>query len=136
VLQVNECQPLKMVELLETRTGSLSQKKIAVLGLAFKDFTDDIRESRAIPIIQSLLVKGAIISAYDPLANEHMKALIPEISYCTDAKSALLNADGCLVVTEWPEFSDLNEEFHVMKDQIIIDGRRILRTEQAEGICW
>jgi len=136
VLQVNEHQPEKMIELLEARTGPLSQKKIAVLGLAFKDFTDDIRESRAIPIIKALLAKGALVSAYDPLANEHMKALIPKITYCTDAKSALLNADGCLVVTEWPEFSDLNEEFHVMKDQIIIDGRRILRTEQAEGICW
>jgi len=136
VLQVNKNQPLKMISLLEAKTGNLSQKKIAVLGLAFKDFTDDIRESRAITIIQSLLRKGAIVSAYDPMANENMKEIFPEIIYCTNARSALIDADGCLVVTEWPEFSDLNEEFHVMKRQIIIDGRRILQKGIAEGICW
>ena len=70
------------------------------------------------------------------MANENMKEIFPEIIYCTNARSALIDADGCLVVTEWPEFSDLNEEFHVMKRQIIIDGRRILQKGIAEGICW
>lgn len=136
VLQVNENQPCKMIELLEARVGNVSQKKIAVLGLAFKDNTDDIRESRAIPIIRSLRERGAHISAYDPLANENIKAVIPDITYCTDVKDALRDADGCLVVTEWPEFSDLDKEFNLMSTQIIIDGRRILRTKKAEGLCW
>ncbi|MDD3407394.1 MAG: nucleotide sugar dehydrogenase, partial [Methanomicrobium sp.] len=136
VLDVNKTQPLKMTEILKSRTGSLKDKKIAVLGLAFKDNTDDIRDSRSIPVINALLLEEADVYAFDPLASENMKSLFPQITYCSSASDALKDADGCLVMTEWPQFSKLNEEFNQMKSKIIIEGRRILTIDEKEGICW
>ncbi|WOF16375.1 UDP-glucose/GDP-mannose dehydrogenase family protein [Methanoplanus sp. FWC-SCC4] len=136
VLDVNETQPLKMVEILEKQTGSLKGKKIAVLGLAFKDNTDDIRESRSIPVIKELILRGALVSAYDPLASSEMRKIYPAINYSNTAGDALTDADGCLVMTEWPEFSRLSSEFDLMKDRVIIEGRRILDITDSEGICW
>ncbi|MBN2733728.1 MAG: UDP-glucose/GDP-mannose dehydrogenase family protein [Methanomicrobiaceae archaeon] len=136
VLDVNENQPLKMVEILEKRTGPLKNKKIAVLGLAFKDNTDDIRDSRSIPVICALLKKGAQVSAYDPMATNTMRKVYPDVEYCSSSSDALCDADGCLIMTEWPEFSELNDEFNLMKSKVIIEGRRILSINEREGICW
>lgn len=136
VMEVNELQPIKMVELLEKRIGSLLGKEIAILGLAFKNDTDDVRDSRALPVIKELLRKGALIRAYDPLAVSNMRGIIPDIKYCESATGALKNADGCLIMTEWPEFGDLDREFDLMKKRVIIEGRNILLCEDAEGICW
>jgi len=136
VLDVNDRQPLRMVRLLEERIGNLLGKRVAVLGLAFKDNTDDIRESRAIPVIAELLRRGAVVAAYDPLAVAPMRRIFPEIDYAASAADALRDADACLVMTEWPEFSDLDGEFDRMKSRVIIEGRRILSCEGKEGICW
>jgi UDPglucose 6-dehydrogenase len=136
VLDVNEQQPHRMVALLERRLGNLSGKRIAVLGLAFKDNTDDIRDSRAIPVIHELLEKGASVAAYDPMAMPHMQRVFPSITYGSSASDVLRGADGCLVMTEWPEFTSLDREFDGMKKRIIIEGRRILSYEGKEGICW
>lgn len=136
VTKVNECQPLRMIELLERRVGLLQGKRIAVIGLAFKNDTDDIRESRAIPVIKELLRNGAEVRAYDPMANEAMRRMIPEIRYCSDSAEALSGADGCLIMTEWPQFEMLDREFSLMKSRVIIEGRRILKCGDAEGICW
>ncbi|MEI6294337.1 MAG: UDP binding domain-containing protein, partial [Methanomicrobiales archaeon] len=116
--------------------GNLSGKRIAVLGLAFKDNTDDIRDSRAIPVIRELLEKGASIAAYDPMAMPNMQRVFPSIEYCSSAADILRGADGCLVMTEWPEFSLLDKEFDLMARMIIIEGRRILTHKGVEGICW
>jgi len=136
VLDVNDRQPLRMLRLLEEKTGDLAGKRIAVLGLAFKENTDDIRESRAIPVIAELLRRGAAVAAYDPLAAASMRRIFPEIGYAASAAEALRGADACLVMTEWPEFSDLNGEFDLMKSRVVIEGRRILSCDGKEGICW
>jgi len=136
VLKVNETQPLVIVDMLKNRIGSLKGKRIAVLGLAFKNDTDDIRDSRAVPALEMLLAGGAEVHAYDPMANDNMKSVFPGISYHDSAADALEGADGCLVMTEWPEFSELDKEFDNMKNRVIIEGRRILSIPDAEGICW
>jgi len=136
VLDVNEQQPHRMVALLEQRLGNISGKRISVLGLAFKDNTDDIRDSRAIPVIHELLEKGASVAAYDPMAISPMQRVFPGIEYGSSASDTLRGADGCLIMTEWPEFSQLDTEFDLMARKIIIEGRRILTCNGAEGICW
>ena len=136
VRKVNERQPERMLELLQERIGSLEGKRIAILGLAFKNDTDDIRESRSIPVIMKLKEKGANIAAYDPKATGSMRKLIPDIEYCSTAANALRGSDACLLMTEWPEFRLLNEEFDLMKNRVIIEGRRILSCRDKEGICW
>ncbi|MBQ4415001.1 MAG: UDP-glucose 6-dehydrogenase, partial [Methanomicrobium sp.] len=111
---------------------------IAVLGLAFKNDTDDIRDSRSIPVLAELIKKGAKITAYDPMATASMKTLFDEskVVYCANAKDALKDADACLVMTEWPEFTKLDAEFDGMRSRVIIEGRRILSVKDKEGICW
>jgi len=136
VLEVNEHQPHRLVALLEQRAGTLAGKRIAVLGLAFKDNTDDVRDSRAIPVIRKLLERGAQVVAFDPMAGPNMRKIFPSIEYTGNAADALKGADGCLVMTEWPEFSQINREFDGMKKRIIIEGRRILTCDGKEGVCW
>ena len=136
VQNVNERQPARMLELLQKKIGSLEGKRIAVLGLAFKNDTDDVRQSRSIPVILELEEMGARIAAYDPQANDNMKKLIPDIEYCSRVTDALEDADACIVMTEWPEFGLLDEEFDLMKNRVIIEGRRILSCQDKEGICW
>jgi UDPglucose 6-dehydrogenase len=118
----------------------LKGKKIAVLGLAFKDDTDDIRESRAIPLIGMLLSEGAVVTAYDRMAAEHMKKVYPGIGYAKTAGDALDGADACMIATEWQEFGKLNGEFGRMKTRIVIDGRRMVDPRGKdiiyEGLCW
>jgi len=138
VIGVNEKQPIMMTEILQRKTGNIAGKKVAVLGLAFKNETDDIRESRAIPVIAELLRLGAKVSAYDPMATENMKRVFPTIEYSEKAKYALEGADACLVMTEWEEFKKLDSEFETMKEKIVIDGRRVIKAKNIdyEGLCW
>lgn len=136
VLSINSNQPEKMILLLKNRLVSLNGKRIAVLGLAFKDNTDDIRESRSIPVIEMLLSASAVPVCYDPKATKNMMQVFPDLIYCNSAKDALKDADGCLVMTEWQEFAELDAEFSLMKNRIIIDGRHILTIPDAEGVCW
>jgi len=136
VLTINEQQPHRMIALLLEKLGTVSGKRITILGLAFKDNTDDIRDSCAIPVIRDLLQKGARVSAYDPMAVPNMQQIFPEIEYCSCATDALVGSDGCLVMTEWPEFSRLDKEFDLMAHRVIIEGRRILTCNGVEGICW
>jgi UDPglucose 6-dehydrogenase len=136
VIEVNERQPLRIIELLEKKAGNLAGKKVTVLGLAFKNDTDDARESRSIPVIMQLQKRQAKIKAYDPKANSSMSKIYPDIEYYQSASEALTGADACLVMTEWPEFRKLDKEFDLMRAKIIIDARKILSCKDAEGICW
>ncbi len=139
VIEVNEKQPSRMVYLLKNRLGDLDGKKIAVLGLAFKNDTDDIRESRSIPVIKELLENGAIVHAYDPMANENMRKLFGDIQYYGSARNALMGTDACLIMTEWDEFKSLDKEFDVMENRLIIDGRHMLtprKDVEYVGLCW
>jgi UDPglucose 6-dehydrogenase len=140
VLKVNDNQPEIAIRILKKHVPDLKGKKIAVLGLAFKDDTDDIRESRAIPLIGMLLAEGAVVTAYDRLAAEHMKKVYPNIVYCPTAGDALEGTDACLIATEWKEFGQLNGEFSRMKTRIVIDGRKVVDPHGKdiiyEGLCW
>jgi UDPglucose 6-dehydrogenase len=128
VLAVNETQPLRLVEMAEQAVGGdLKGKKVALLGLAFKPDTDDIRETRAVPIVNALVEKGAEVFAYDPQAIANFqKEVETKITYADSTKSALEGADVCIVQTDWKEFAELTaEDFtSVMKSPIVVDGRR------------
>ena len=109
----------------------LKDKKIAVLGLAFKPETDDIREASSIKIIKKLLREGSHLRLYDPRAMENMKEVFPEeppqISYVKSPYEAVKEANALLIVTEWDEFKelDLKKVKKVMNNPIIIDGRNV-----------
>ncbi|HUS99922.1 MAG TPA: UDP-glucose/GDP-mannose dehydrogenase family protein [Candidatus Thermoplasmatota archaeon] len=130
---VNTDQPLRLVKILRKHIPQLKGKTIGILGLAFKPNTDDIRDSRAIPIVEELLRDGAHIKAYDPQAMENFKKLYPTIEYAPSA-SDVLSADAILITTKWKEFTTLPYQ-----GKIIIDGRRIEQAKNAkiyEGVCW
>jgi UDPglucose 6-dehydrogenase len=125
---VNKYQPLKAVEFCRQQLGTLKDKQIAVLGLAFKPDTDDLREARAIPIIAQLLAEGACIVAYDPVAFPTANVIFKNsIRYADSVVGCLKGADCCILVTEWSEFKKLTPDFFKahMKQAILIDGRRI-----------
>jgi UDPglucose 6-dehydrogenase len=133
IRDVNSDQPLKLIEMLKKHIPKLKGKTIGILGLAFKPNTDDIRESRTIPIIKELLKNGAHIKAYDPQAMTKFQQLYPQIEYCSKALD-VLNADAILITTKWKEFTTL--DYH---GKIVIDGRRINEAKTAkiyEGVCW
>ena len=112
---------------------TLKDKKLAVLGLAFKDGTDDVRESPAIQIIKSLLEEGCQITAFDPAAMEKSKAVLcDKISYATDAYSAAKGADALLILTEWKEFAalDLTKVRELLTYPIVLDGRNLYTMEE------
>lgn len=139
VMAVNDRQPSRMVRMLKSKLGNLRGKKVAVLGLAFKNDTDDIRESRSIPVIKELLDNGARVSAYDPMAAGNMRNLFSSVQYHTTAVDALSGADACMIMTEWDEFKSLDKEFDVMDNKLIIDGRHMLsarKNVEYIGLCW
>lgn len=125
--QVNEEQVKHFVSRLETEVGGFKGKTIALLGLAFKPNTDDIRDAKSIDIIQTLLARGAKIKAYDPVAMKNMQALFPNLEYQESAAETLVDADAAIVVTEWEEFQwiNWNDAARTMRGNIVFDGRRI-----------
>ena len=134
VMAVNDCQPLKSITLLKKHIPDLRGKTIGILGLAFKPDTDDIRESRAFPIMVALAQEGARIIAYDPLAEASMQKVFPDAVYLDAADEALV-ADAVIIATEWKEFKNLD-----YSGKIVIDGRRIENAQRTaavyEGVCW
>ena len=139
VERVNREQPLKMVDMLREKM-TLRGKTVAVLGLAFKNGTDDIREAPSLRIVPVLLKSGASVNAYDPKAAENFRKEFPDISYASSVHGALEGADACLVLTDWDEFKKLkDEDFNNMNSRIIIEGRRVLdpvKVSSFEGVCW
>lgn len=137
VMEVNQGQPKKMVELAKARLGNLKGKKMAVLGLAFKPNTDDVRESRALALIRLLQNEGANVSAYDPIALENAKKELGEgIQYANSAGECVKDCDGIFILTEWEQFK---EPGLYENASLIIDGRYLLAKKSGgnyEGICW
>jgi len=132
-IEVNNLQPLKLIELLKKHLPNLNGKTIGILGLAFKPNTDDIRESRAIPIVKKLLEENAIIKVFDPEAMKNFKKIFPNIIYCTKPED-VLESDAVLITTKWDEFKKLD-----FKENIVIDGRRLEEAKKSkvyEGVCW
>ena len=140
ITETNDEQPFKLIEILKKKIPLIKNKKIAVLGLAFKADTDDIRETKATPIVQCLLKDGASVVAYDPKAMENFKVLFPKINCAVSAAEAIKESDACLILTDWEEFKRLSDkDFGQMKSKIIIEGRKILDKKKVsgfEGICW
>jgi len=133
-INVNEEQPLQLIKLLKKYIPVLKNKKIAVLGLAFKPDTDDIRDTRAKPIIDKLLEERAKVQVYDPKAMDNFKKIHPNIHYCKTAQDTIKDAEAILLTTEWAEFRKLD-----FTGKIVIDGRRVKEAENAkvyEGVCW
>lgn len=110
-----------------SQKDNLKNKKITILGLAFKPNTDDMRDAPSIKIIKRLLDLGAKITAYDPKANDAAKKILPQINYARDVYSALSDSDALVIVTDWLEFSeiDFSKVKKIMKTAIVIDGRNI-----------
>jgi UDPglucose 6-dehydrogenase len=118
----------------------LKDKKIAVLGLAFKPETDDIREAPSIKVIRDLLQEGALLRLYDPKAVENMKQLYPEepgrLLYFSSPYEAVEKANALLVLTEWDEFAalDLKKVKEAMANPIIVDGRNVFSPEAVKKL--
>ena len=135
VLELNDYQPMRAVELAAEAAGPLEGKEVAILGLSFKGGSDDVRESRAIPLAKVLLERGAAVRGFDPEANEAFRRAVPEVEIAPDVKTALARADVCIVHNDWPQWRDLTAaDFAEMRRKVVIDGRRILNRAALEGI--
>ncbi len=128
VIEVNQQQRLRFLEKVKQALGGVSGKRIGVLGLAFKNNTDDVRESAAIEIIKQLISDGALVIAYDPKAEANAKRVLSELLTASTAADALRDADAALILTEWSEFRDLPWERlkTSMRQPIVLDGRNVL----------
>jgi UDPglucose 6-dehydrogenase len=132
VMRINEEQRHRFIRKVRSALWTLRGKKLGVLGLAFKGGTDDIRESPAILLINSLLQEGCQISAYDPAARERaQEALNSNVRFAEDAYDAARDADALLILTEWEEFGalDLKRLKTELRYPIVIDGRNLYDPE-------
>ncbi|NEU55660.1 UDP-glucose 6-dehydrogenase AglM [Halorussus sp. MSC15.2] len=137
-VEVNEKQPDRLLDLLDVHLDPAG-KRVAVLGLAFKPGTDDVRNSRAIPVIEGLRERGAEVAAYDPVATENMRERFSDIEYAPSAEAALDGAHGAVVVTDWDEFAALDSAFDAMANPVVVDGRRVVERRDGityEGLTW
>lgn len=137
-VEVNDRQPERFLELLDEHIN-VAGKRVAVLGLAFKQGTDDVRNSRAIPVVDGLQKRDADVVAYDPVATENMRHHFPDLEYVTTAAAALRDSHAALIVTDWDEFAALDDEFNAMATSVVIDGRRIIDPQDGmtyEGLTW
>lgn len=132
----NKTQRTKFVEKIKSKLGSLKGKKIAVWGIAFKPKTDDIRMAPSVPIIKQLKSLGAEIVAFDPVAQENLNIVMPEIEFNDNATNACKDADALAIITEWDEFKhiDLKKIKKIMKKPVIFDGRNIYEPENMREL--
>jgi UDPglucose 6-dehydrogenase len=140
VMKVNESQKTKLIpHLTKHFNGDLAGKKIAMWGLAFKPYTDDIREAPALYNIDALLELGASVSAYDPEAMGHVKQLMGDkITFTKNPYEALEGADALLIVTEWPQFRtpDFDRMDSLLKNKVIFDGRNLYELNQMQELGY
>jgi UDPglucose 6-dehydrogenase len=128
VIEVNELQKRRVVGKLEKHLGSLIGKRVALLGLAFKPDTDDMREASSLVLAARLQGEGAEVVAYDPVAAERAAGMLGSVEMATSAEEALEGADAAVLVTEWSEFADLDWAAvgQRMARPLIVDGRNFL----------
>lgn len=140
VIEVNELQKRRVVSKLQRHLGDLVGKRIALLGLAFKADTDDMREASSLVLSARLRGEGADVVAFDPVAMENARDLLPGVEMKESALSALEGADAVVIVTEWPEFRELDwaGAARSMKHPLVIDGRNFLdaRRMREEGFAY
>jgi UDPglucose 6-dehydrogenase len=133
VLAVNETRKRAMArKVANALGGNLRGKTIAVLGLAFKPNTDDMREAPSIPLITALIDQGATVRAYDPESMQQARGELPDIQYCGDAYACAKGADALVIVTEWEQFRalDLKRLKAELKQPIVVDLRNIYRPDE------
>jgi UDPglucose 6-dehydrogenase/GDP-mannose 6-dehydrogenase len=128
VIETNHAQPARMVALLEKHFPSLRGLRVALLGLAFKEDTDDMRESPAIPIARMLVERGARLIAYDPIARNAARAVLPAgVRYADTLDQAVTDVDAALLITRWADFGRLPQLLAKRADApLLIDGRRMI----------
>ncbi len=140
VIEVNELQKRRVIGKLEKHLGSLVGKRIALLGLAFKPNTDDMREASSLVLSARLQAAGAIVSAYDPIAEDEARKLIQGVRFAEAATEALQDADAAVLVTEWDEFRELDwpSVAKSMNGTLVVDGRNALDQEavRAAGLTY
>src|SRR5436190_5122026 len=136
VIEVNQQQRLAMVPKIERLAGGLQGKRIAVLGLAFKPETDDMRDAPSVEIIRGLIHRGATVSAYDPVARQEAQKIIPEIEFAEDEYVAAAGADVLVFMTEWNQFRALDMERirSLMRVPRIADLRNIYEPDDMRNL--
>jgi UDPglucose 6-dehydrogenase len=132
VIEVNELQKRRVVGKLEKHLGSLIGKRVALLGLAFKADTDDMREASSLVLAARLQGEGAEVVAYDPVAAERAAGLLGSVEMAESATEALEGADAAVLVTEWKEFTELDwvAAAERMNRALVVDGRNFLDPEK------
>jgi UDPglucose 6-dehydrogenase len=133
VIEVNELQKRRVVGKLEKHLGKLGGKTVALLGLAFKPNTDDLREAPSLVLASRLLAEGADVRAWDPVADA--SSVLQGVTFCESVLDAVSGADAAVVVTEWDELKGLASEDvrQAMRRPVIVDGRNLLDPEQARS---
>jgi UDPglucose 6-dehydrogenase len=134
-VQVNDDRKAQMVERVsQALGGSVSGKRIGVLGLAFKPNTDDMREAPSIPLIEALVERGAAVSSFDPVAREQAEKIFSGIEFANDAYAAAEGADALVIVTEWDEFRalDLERIAESLRGKVLVDLRNVYDRSDAE----
>jgi UDPglucose 6-dehydrogenase len=135
-VEVNDDRKASMVErVARTLGGEVAGKRIAVLGLAFKPNTDDMREAPSIPLINGLLEGGASVSAFDPVAIEQAEKVFTGVEFARDAYASATGADALVIVTEWDEFRalDLRKIAASLRQKILVDLRNVYDRQEAEA---
>ncbi len=137
-VEVNGRQPERLLALLD-RHVDVAGERVAVLGLAFKPGTDDVRNSRAFPVIHGLRERGAEVVAHDPVAAENARVVLPDLTCVEAPGEALDGAAAACVCTDWPGYADLDAEFDAMSTPVVVDGRRVIERREGivyEGLTW
>jgi UDPglucose 6-dehydrogenase len=135
VIEVNELQKRRVMKKLEKHLGSLAGKRVALLGLAFKPNTDDMREASSLVLSARLQGEGARVVAYDPVAEPRARELLQGVEFAGSAEEALEGADAAILVTEWPEFADLDWKALAdrMATPLLVDGRNFFDPDDLRG---
>src|SRR5271154_4570415 len=140
VIEVNELQKRRVVSKLARHLGDLAGKRVAVLGLAFKPNTDDMRGASSLVLAARLEAEGALVRAYDPVATDEARKIMPQLDYAASALDVVAEADAVVLITEWPEFLSLSWEAvaGAMHGTLVIDGRNALNPEvvRAAGLTY
>ncbi len=134
VIQINEEQTHHFLDRVEKRLGGFAGKRLALMGLAFKPNTDDIRDAKSLVMIDRILAGGGSVIAYDPIAEANVREMYPHIDYAQSVYDLGIDADALILVTEWNEFRQLDLERlgKTMKSKMLFDGRRVYDRQKAE----
>ena len=135
VIEVNELQKRRVIGKLQKHLGSLVGKRVALLGLAFKPEPDDMREASSLVLSARLLADGAAVSAYDPVAEDEARTLMPGVQFADGALEAVEGADAVVLVTEWKEFRALDWQLvrERLTGDVVVDGRNALDAAAVRG---